>query len=222
MKVRIELPLEYPSKICLESISRSASLPPQHAWSRRLTLFGSGELQSVKVKGYLPAYTTINSAGQHVDDLSLWSDNPELSPVLKHLVLIEGKLALSPRTKLDNLSFSWEREDGSKGSAELFRKKLSPERAADILRDVYNSGIGSLPDLIGAPAPGAHGGSMIFCCKLNSTLFEKEIRIFSYRPDEELARKYGELSNLIDTHLERAWESAETVKKDYAWWQFWK
>lgn len=222
MKVRIELPLEYPLKICLESTSRSGSLPPQYAWSRRLTLFGSGELQSLRVKGYLPTYTTINSAGQHVDDLSLWSENPALSRVLKHLVLIEGRLALSTRTRLDHLSFSWKREDGSKGSAEIFRKKLSPERAADILRDVYNSGIGSLPTLIGSPAPGAHGGSMIFCCKLNSTLFEKEIRNFSYGPDEELARKYYELSDLIDTYLEGALESAEPVKQDHAWWQFWK
>lgn len=220
--MRIELPLEYPSKICLESTSRSGSLPPQYAWSRRLTLFGSGELQSLRVKGYLPTYTTVNSAGQHVDDLSLWSNNPALSQVLKHLVLIEGRLALSARTRLDNLSFSWEREDGSTGNAELIKKKLSPERAGDILRDVYNSGIATLPDMIGTPAPGAHGSSMVFCCKLSSDLFEKKIRIFSYGPDEELARKYDELSNLIDTHLEGALQSAEPFKRDHAWWQFWK
>lgn len=60
--IKIGLPTEYPLQICLECRSGSGSLPPQGAWSRRTTLFGNGEIQSIEVKGYLPCYTVINDS----------------------------------------------------------------------------------------------------------------------------------------------------------------
>lgn len=210
--MNIELPSECPFQICMESVSDSGSLPPRYAWSERLTLFGSGEFQSIKVNGYLPYYTTVDQLGEPVSDINLWSNEPSLSPLLEHITLIDGRLCLSEKTKINQLSFSWRNDDGSEGKVKIKRKKPSTKKIVTILSEAFNNGIKELPNVIGEPAPGSSSSSIIFCCKIDSALFKKEITFFSYNSNNEFKKRYYFLMNLINRRLNSI---------NNPWWKVW-
>lgn len=210
----IEIPADYPLKVILESTSGSGSLPPKGAWHNRLTLFGSGELQSCMFKGYMPGYTA-RKGDEFVDDLESWFEENSFSKLAKHLTLIDGRLSLNKATPLNKLGFSWE-DNGETGQAIISRLMLDKAAVTGALSDVYNEGIRDLPTIIGGvPAPGSSCTSIIFACKLNGELFEKNIICHGYNEDEKSTIKFYLIKKGID-------EKLNPFMNDHKpWWKIW-
>jgi hypothetical protein len=133
---------------------------------------------------------------------------------MEHLTLIDGRLCLSKKTKLNKLKFTWQDdyEAMGMGRAKITRIKPSHNKVIKMLTKIYEKGITDLPDTIGKSAPGCSTASIYFCCKLDSGLFKKEIDFFSFNADKQLKDKFYLLKNIIDTKL---------CLLTNPWWKIW-
>ncbi len=200
------LTLDDPDEICLEIASSSGSLPPAYAWRNRRTLFGSGELQLLEVKGYLPHFTEVRD-GKLVSGLQLSSKNSHLAPrsLLKDLVFTNGRLCIARTASLDHAAFTWTDEDGETGSAKLTRVKSTHEVAAAVLKAVFEKGIWDFPEANDEIVYETGGGdtTIVFACELDGVIFRKTVKDHFYAPDYLLVDRFREISRAVDEGLEK-------------------
>jgi hypothetical protein len=156
---------------------------PQHAWSKRITLFGNGEIQGMYVIGDMPPAIK-----------NLESD----TFAHEYIFVKNGRLCLRTGSELQE---EWVHCDGSSGRLRMFRVEAAKDDISAMLHRLYNEKIDLLPDEIGVMNSGTLQGSLIYNCLINGRPSRKEITFFSHDVYQLLIERYNECSSSVKESL---------------------